>query len=58
MLGLHALPEKLALHTINDHLYIAVDAVCNLQHLRRRHPRLFLSKFVQSLQSVLNVVLS
>jgi hypothetical protein len=30
--------------------------VCNLQDFCRRHPRLFLSKFVQPLQSVLNVV--
>ncbi len=55
-LGLHALQQKIALHTIDEHLHIAVDTVCNLQHFCRRHPRLFLSKFVQPLQSILDVV--
>ena len=54
--GWHASTENLALHTIDEHLHIAVDAACNLQHFCRRHPCLFLSKFVQPFQSILNVV--
>ena len=42
--------------TINQHLHIALHAARNLQHLGRCHLRLFLSKFVQPLQSILDVI--
>ncbi len=48
--------EKSSLRTINQHLHVAVHAACNLQHLGRRHFRLFLSKLVQPLQGILDIV--
>ncbi len=47
---------KNTLRTINEQLHIVVDDACNLQHFCCCHPCLFLSKFVQPLQSILNVV--